>query len=134
MVWRSAAVVMRSKSGSRVWWVKGSIFNGNRLPGVPDGAPTSVYPQPTSDPTSIPNIRRALIPWRMRPKPSTMKVHSVRSYIRRLRIRHRTIWPLYSSIVSLYVTQVYVNRKRYALPGDKGVADSAGNRYSNVYL
>src|SRR5262245_33928023 len=117
MAWRSAAVVRRSKSGSCVWLVKGSTFKGSRLPGASDGAPTSVYPQPTSDPISIPSVRRALIPRHIRPKPSTMRVPLRRSHVRYLRVWHRTLYLLHSSVVSLCVTQVYGNRKWYARTG-----------------
>src|SRR5438552_11705867 len=58
MAWRSAAVVRRSKSDSCVWLVKGSMFKGSRLLGASDGAPTSVYPQPTSDPISPQDQKR----------------------------------------------------------------------------
>ena len=114
MVWRSAAVVRRSKSGSRVWLVKESMFKGSRLLGASDGAPTSVYPQPTNDPISIPSVRSTHVSWRIRPKPSTMRGSLRRSHVRRLRVWHRTICPLSSAAVSLCVTQVYGNRKRYS--------------------
>src|SRR2546430_14842376 len=93
------------------------MFKGSRLPEASDGAPTSVYPQPTSDPRSTPRVRKARIPWRIRPKPSTMRVPRRRSHVRCSRVRHRTTGLRDSSVVSLCVTQVYGNRKRYAHTG-----------------